>query len=154
MHAHNQPLVERATVLETLNALMRGELSAVETYRLAMELLGEKAPEALGVCLHSHDHRATRLAEHIALMGGTPLSGRNVWEAFDNLVHGGAEVITPHACFSVLEAGEDQVLTSYRAALDQVDTPGLTLLRGGLLPEQIRTHGLMSSLTRRSGGAA
>lgn len=150
MHSQNQPSIDRETVIETLNSLMRGELAAVETYRHAIARLGIDAPADLITCQQSHDQRATRLAEHLTLAGGTPVSGSGMWGAFARLVEGSAALIGPRALYAALEEGEDQGLTDYRAALDQVDAAGLTLLRGDLLPEQIRTHGLMSSLCRRN----
>lgn len=149
MSAQNQPLVQRETALETLNSLRRGELAAVETYRHAITRMGSDAPEDLKVCLHSHDQRARHLADHIALMGGTPASGSGLWGAFAGLVEGSAALMGKRAVFSTLEEGEDQGLTDYRAAIDRVDAAGLSLLRTHLLPEQIRTHGLMSLVCRR-----
>lgn len=149
MSSQKQSQVDRATAIETLNSLMRGELAAAETYRHAITHLGDEAPVDLTTCQQSHDQRATRLAEHIVLAGGTPVSGSGLWGAFARVVEGGAALIGPRALYVALEEGEDQGLTDYRAALDLVDQPGMTLLRGDLLPEQIRTHGLMSSLCRR-----
>lgn len=150
MQPQNQPQTDRENTVETLNSLMRGELAAAETYRHAIERLGADVPADLRTCLQSHDQRATRLAEHIALAGGTPVSGSGLWGAFARLVEGSAALIGPHALYAALEEGEDQGLTDYRAALDRVDAAGLTLIRSDLLPEQIRTHGLMSSLCRRT----
>lgn len=149
MSPQNQSQVDRTTAVETLNTLMRGELAAVETYRHAITHLGGEAPADLTTCQQSHDQRATRLAEHIVLAGGTPVSGSGLWGAFARVVEGGAALIGPRSLYVALEEGEDQGLTDYRAALDLVDQPGLSLLRGDLLPEQIRTHGLMTSLCRR-----
>lgn len=150
MTSQDQPLVDRDTAIETLNSLMRGELAAVETYRHAIERLGDQASGDLSICLRSHDQRATRLAEHITLVGGTPVSGSGPWGDFAQLVNGSAALIGPRALYATLEEGEDQCLTDYRAAFDRVDSAGLTLLRNDLLPEQIRTNGLISALYRRS----
>jgi hypothetical protein len=149
MPSHHPTLVEPEVAIETLNSLMRGELAAVDTYRHAIDRLAQEAPEDLRTCLQSHDRRATSLAEHITLVGGTPVSGSGLWGAFALVVEGGASLIGPRALFAALEEGEDQGLTDYRAALGRVDAAGLALLRRDLLPEQIRTHGLMSSLCRR-----
>ena len=154
MSAQNQPLVERETALETLNSLMRGELAAVDTYRHAIDQLGDAAPDDLTTALRSHDQRATRLAEHITLVGGTPVSGSGLWGAFARVVEAGASLIGPRATFAALEEGEDRGLTDYRAAIDRVDATGLALIRTYLLPEQIRTHGLMSALCRRAAADA
>ncbi len=149
MNTHNHPLVDREGALETCNSLMRGELTAAETYRQALQRLGVEAPEDLTTCLHSHDQRAALLAEHLTLAGGTPVGGRGLWSAFARLVDMGPELSGPRALYATLEDGEDQALTDYRTALANLDGPGLLLLRRELLPEQVRTHGLMSALCRR-----
>ena len=154
MQPQNHSQVEREFAIETLNALMRGELAAVDTYRHAIVRLGNEAPEDLAICLQSHDHRATRLAEHIVLVGGTPVSGSGFWGAFARVVEGSAALIGPRVLFAALYEGEDQGLTDYRAALGRVDAPALALLRTNLLPEQVRTHGLMSMLCRRTAADA
>lgn len=146
--------VDRETSLETLNSLMRGELAAVETYRHAIDRLAGEAPADLDTCLRSHDQRAVRIAEHITLAGGTPVSGSGLWGAVARAVEAGAALIGPRMLIAALEEGEDQGLTDYRAALDRLDATGLALLRTYLLPEQVRTHGLMSSLLRRSSNNA
>jgi len=192
MQPQNQAQVDQVTAIETFNSLLSGELSAVETYRQAIARLGAEAPVELSTCQQSHDLRATRMAEHIALSSGTPVTASGLlWQEFERLVKGdsvegrlaagdqaegdqatGDQVegnlaggdlatgdqaedstvpITPRALYAALEAGEDQVLTDYRAALDRVDSGGLTLIRDHLLPEQIRTHGLMSGLCRHCG---
>jgi hypothetical protein len=149
MPSQNLPLVDRVTAIETLNALMRGELIAAETYRRASAHLGVESPGELTTCLQSHDQRATLIAEYIVLAGGTPVSGNGVWEAFAHLMQRDGTPIGARSVCSVLLEGEDLGLTAYRAALGQVDQQGLILLRQDLLPEQVRTHGLMSHRSRQ-----
>lgn len=150
MPTQNQPVVEREPALEILNILMRGELAAAETYRDAITRLAGNAPDDLDTCMRSHDQRATRLATHITLAGGTPVSGSGLWGTVSQVVEAGAALIGPQVLFAALEQGEHQILTDYRTALDRIDAAGVTLIRDFLLPEQIRTHGLMFSLFRRT----
>ncbi len=150
MSSQQQPLVESATALETFTRLMRGEIAAVTTYRHVIASLNADAPTDLTTCLRSHEQRAMRLAEHIALAGGVPVSDCGLWDAFARVVESSVALLGARTLYIALEEDEDRTLTEYRAALDKLDASGLTLLRNDLLPEQIRTHGLMEALCRRS----
>jgi bacterioferritin (cytochrome b1) len=134
--------------LDALNRLMRSELAAVESYRQAIAILGERHRDELIACLQSHDQRATALAEFIVLAGGTPVSGSGPWEGLAKAVDGGpgrpGDLI-----LAALEQDEAHALLDYRTASDLLDEQGAALLRRQLLPEQIRTHGLMTACRRR-----
>jgi hypothetical protein len=146
-----KPQIDREASNKTLNVLMRGELAAAETYRHAITALASDVSSEIELCLTSHDLRAVQLAEHITLAGGTPVSGSGLWGAFARLVEGGAALLGRSSIIATLMEGEDQGLLDYRAALEQVDTGAVTMVRNDLLPEQVRTHGLMNMLARRQG---
>lgn len=133
---------------DALNFLMRGELAAAETYRHAISAItGEATAVDLNRCLRSHDLRAVRLAEHITLAGGTPLSGHGQWGAPARGPDEWAGNRTTR--LAALEEDERQGLSDYRAVLDQVDDAGVALMRQDLMPEQVRTLGIASMLCRR-----
>ena len=57
---------ESQRVVDTLNSLLRGEISAVETYRQALTKLNHSgARPELEDCHRSHEHRMATLREHI-----------------------------------------------------------------------------------------
>ena len=141
--------IDREASHKILNSLMRGELAAAETYRHAITTLASDVPLEMNLCLTSHDLRAVQLAEHITLTGGTPVSGSGLWGAFARLVEGGAALIGRSRIIAALVEGENQGLLDYRTTLEHVDAGAITLVRNELLPEQVRTHGLMIMLARR-----
>jgi demethoxyubiquinone hydroxylase (CLK1/Coq7/Cat5 family) len=133
-----------------LNALLRGEISAVETYRQAMGRV--KVPTArseLAECERSHETRVLKLKERVVALGGRPAEGSGAWGAFTKIIEGGAAVLGDKAAIAALEEGEDRGVTSYRTAMrdtDDLDDESRSLIEDELLPAQMRTHRAMSSL--------
>lgn len=105
--------VERVAVFDSL---LRGELSAVETYRQAYE----KFPlPALKDLLASHGDSAVRIRQHIERNGGEASKSSGPWGAFAKLVEGTAKVLGEAAAFKALKEGEEHGLKEYEEALPQ-----------------------------------
>ena len=105
--------VERIAVFDSL---LRGELSAVETYRQAYE----KFPlPALKELLASHGDSAVRIRQHIERNGGEGSKSSGPWGAFAKLVEGTAKVLGEAAAFKALKEGEEHGLKEYEEALPQ-----------------------------------
>ena len=70
--------------IEQLNSFLRGEMSAVETYRMALDKLDRTsaARDELLVNLKSHEDRVMALQDAIAAAGGTPAKSSGPWGAF------------------------------------------------------------------------
>lgn len=133
--------------VDTLNGFLRGEISAVETYRQAIEKLGSSPTRAqLEECRRSHEQRVAMLREHVARLGGQPASGSGAWGTFARLVEGSAKAFGERAAVSALEEGEDHGLKLYRNDLDKLDPTARQLVETDLLPAQERTHQSMSTL--------
>lgn len=134
--------------IETLNSILRGELSAVQTYDQALEKLNEDAGVAaqLRECRTSHQERVSLLQSEITRRGGEPARGSGPWGTFAKLVEGGAKAFGKKAAISVLEEGEDHGLKQYRDDLPKLDGATRSTLEGRLMSEQQRTHRTMSSL--------
>lgn len=145
----NKLQIDRESSNSALNSLMRGELAAAETYRHAIKSLASDAPLEFDLCLTSHDLRAVQLAEYVTLAGGTPVSGSGLWSAFTRLIEDTAGPYGRSNIITTLVDGENIFLLDYRAGLEHVDAGALTLVRNDLLPEQVRTHGLLNMLARR-----
>jgi rubrerythrin len=80
--------------VETLNSFLRGEISAVETYRQAIDHVSDdRIRSQLEDCLHDHEHRVDALRERVEKLGGTPIEGSGPWGAFARLVQGGAGML-------------------------------------------------------------
>lgn len=136
--------------LDQLNSFLRGELSAVETYRQAIEKFDDE-PQVLSQlqsCLRSHEQRASFLRSQIQALGGQPASDAGTWGAFAKLVQGGAKMFGKKAAIAALEEGEDHGRDDYRRDLSDLPAPLQNLVQSKLLPEQMRTHDTVSALKR------
>ncbi len=133
--------------VDTLNELLRGEFSAVETYRQAIEKLGSSSARAqLEDCHRSHEQRVAKLREQVRRLGGQPEEGSGAWGAFARLFEGGAKAFGERAAIGALEEGEDHGLKLYRDDLDKLDGSSRQLVETDLLPAQEQTHLTMSTL--------
>jgi hypothetical protein len=134
-----------------LNSFLRGELSAVETYRMALEKLDANSParNELETCMASHRDRATMLRDAIIMAEGEPATGSGPWGVFAKSVEGGARLLGDNAAISALEEGEDHGLADYKRDLDELDPESKRLVSDRLLPLQEQTHARMSALKHR-----
>lgn len=135
--------------VEKLNEFLRGEISAVETYRQALEKLSA-SPNRMQLedCWRSHEERVAKLKAQVARAGGQPAEGSGAWGAFARLVEGGAKVFGEKAAVAALEEGEDHGLKLYRDDLEELDPAARQIVQSDLLPAQERTHRTMSTLKK------
>lgn len=133
--------------IDKLNALLRGEISAVETYDQAISRL-ETVParSQLEQCRRSHERRVQRLRDTITQLGGQPSTTSGPWGGFAKFVEGGAKLLGEKAAIAALEEGEDHGLKQYRSDLNDLSGPARDIVSRELLPEQEQTHSVMSQL--------
>ncbi len=137
--------------VDKLNSFLRGEISAVETYRQALEKLQSSACRpTLEDCLRSHDYRVQLLKQEIRRRGGTPSEGSGPWGAFAKLIEGGAKLFGEKAAIAALEEGEDHGRDDYKRDVKDLDAQGKSFVEQNLLSEQLRTHQAMSNLKHAS----
>jgi uncharacterized protein (TIGR02284 family) len=140
---------EADKTVDALNGFLRGEISAVETYRQAIEKLSNSSTVGqLEDCRRSHERRVAKLRDQVAQLGGEPTKDSGAWGAFARLVEGGAKAFGERAAVAALEEGEDHGLKLYRNDLDKLDAAARQLVEADLLPEQEQTHQFMSTLKR------
>jgi len=136
-------------VISKLNSFLRGEISAVETYRQALDKVKDPSVRSqLQECEQDHEQRVELLQQRITSLGGTPdrTSGaRGVWA---KLVQGGGDLLGEKTALQALEQGEDHGLNEYRRDIDNLDGETRTWLQSNILPKAERTHGALSSLKR------
>jgi demethoxyubiquinone hydroxylase (CLK1/Coq7/Cat5 family) len=136
--------------VDQLNSFLRGEMSAVETYRQAVAALKQSAyADRITECMRSHEERVRLLEAQVQKYGGTPAKGSGPWGAFAKLVEKGASALGDKAAITVLEEGEDHGLRDYRADLSKLDEDSRRLIQQRILPEQQKTHAELSDLKRR-----
>jgi len=133
--------------VDTLNELLRGEISAVETYRQALEKLTDSPARAqLEDCRRSHEARVQKLRAEVVRLGGNPDEKSGAWGTFAKLVEGGAKVFGEKAAIAALEEGEDHGLRLYRDDIPKLDASSRALIEQDVLPAQERTHRSLSTL--------
>jgi uncharacterized protein (TIGR02284 family) len=133
--------------VDTLNELLRGEISAVETYRQALsKLTTSSARSQLEDCARSHQLRVEKLRDQVVRLGGQPDEKSGAWGAFARLVEGGAKTFGEKAAIAALEEGEDHGLKLYRGDIDKLDPASRALIEQDVLPAQEATHRSMSTL--------
>jgi uncharacterized protein (TIGR02284 family) len=137
------------TDVETLNSFLRGEISAVETYRQAIgHVTDDRIRGQLEDCLHDHEHRVESLRDRIEKLGGKPAEGSGIWGTFAKLVQAGADVLGEKTAIQALEEGEDHGLADYQRDMDKTHGEARRFVRMELLPAQKRTHERLSRLKK------
>jgi uncharacterized protein (TIGR02284 family) len=129
------------TDVNALNSLLRGEMSAIETYRQALEKAGtEPGAQDLHRCAKDHRDAADQLWHHIEQHGGKPSEGSGAWGSWAKAVEGTAKLFGNAAALKALKEGEEHGLKDYQSALENKDMAPecLALLRG--LVEKQNAH--------------
>jgi hypothetical protein len=136
--------------VDVMNSFLRGEISAVQTYRQALEKIADPGTTrtTLEECLHSHQRRVELLTSEVQRLGGSPARGSGPWGAFAKLVEGGAKLFGEKAAIAALEEGEDHGRDDYRRDLDKLDGEARASMTTKVIPEQERTHRALSDLKR------
>jgi uncharacterized protein (TIGR02284 family) len=141
--------------VDQLNSFLRGELSAVDTYRQALQKIKDPSlANTLQQCMTSHQQRADQLTQRVRALGGSPATESGVWGSFAKLITGGAALFGEKAAIAALEEGEEHGLKDYRRDLSQLDVESRRLVEMQILPEQERTHRTISSLKQGLTGMA
>jgi hypothetical protein len=136
--------------IEQLNSYLRGEMSAVETYRMALGKLDKAstARDELLINLKSHEDRVMTLQEAVVAAGGTPVTSSGPWGAFAKIVEGTAKALGEKAAIAALEEGEDHGLKDYKSDMADLDPTCRQLVVAQLIPQQQQTHDRLSALKR------
>jgi len=108
----------------TLNSLLRGEMSAIETYRQAIDkFAGDPETDQLRAFQRDHRDAADALWHHIERHGGKPSEGSGPWGSFAKAIEGAAKLLGDTAALKALKEGEEHGLKDYQDALDSGNLP-------------------------------
>lgn len=150
------PAADPSGVIDRLNSLLRGEISAAETYRNVLEKLAASGHPANAATLtemlaeHGRSHRL--LHDRITELGGTPTDNSGVWGVWAQAVQGTLTIIGGDAGgLRALREGEEHGQRDYETALNEVDAVTAQLIQDRLLPVQ-QQH--LDSLDRMLSAAA
>lgn len=136
--------------VDQLNSFLRGEISAVEAYRIALEKLSPESPHAsvLTQVMESHQRRADKLQSRIRQLGGEPSRDSGAWGAFTGAVENTAAAMGDNQSIAALESGEDHGLADYRRDIGSLSPELRGLVNAELLPAQEETHQKLSFLKK------
>src|SRR4051794_37505552 len=126
------------TRIDSLNSLLRGEISATETYNQALEKFAGKPQETeLRRLRDEHRTTANMLRQHVHGHGGEPDTDSGWWGSWAKTVEGTAKVFGETAALKALKEGEEHGVSQYKDALDDRDLSAdcKTLIRSQLLPQ-------------------
>jgi hypothetical protein len=144
------PITMNNKSIDSLNALLIGELAAIETYDQAIDKLCDDSMPILITNRTCHLDRLVQLRQRIHALGGTPISISAVWAHFAKLLAGDPELFGRESVAAALEAGEQMALANYQSQLDQLDPVSHTAVSTVLLPDQLRTlHQLVDFRSRK-----
>ncbi len=122
------------------NGLLRGELSAVETYGQAIEKFpGTSAVAELRRIRAEHSEAASRLSANVREMGGEPEKDSGAWGLFTAAVQGAANLFGADSAIESLKRGEIAGRKDYQDALldAEVMSECKEMIREELLPPVI-----------------
>jgi len=137
--------------INQLNSYLRGEISAVETYKMALTKLDYTSPLRADVeaNLRSHEERVVLLRDAILQLGGDPATTSGPWGVFAKAVEGAAKTMGDKMAITALEEGEDHGVADYKRGLDDLDPDARMLVTNQLMPLQQQSHSRMSGLKHR-----
>jgi len=132
------PSAEASRNVDQLNSFLRGEISAVETYTIALDRLKleSTARSRLDACLQSHAERVALLKARIESLGGQPAAGAGPWGAVTRAIEAGATALGDRAAIAALEQGEDHGLRDYQEDVVKLGVAARDLVIQQLLPQQ------------------
>ena len=123
--------------IDVCNSLLRGELSAVETYSQALEKFdSEIESSTLRSIQADHQHSVSRLREHLIEMEAEPATESGAWGTFAKAVEGAAKMLGESPALAALHQGEEHGIDQYEEALRNPDVMEeiKTVIRQELLP--------------------
>lgn len=136
-----------------LNRMLRGELAAVETYRMLLESLcaTSDACDELEDCLSSHEERVVVLHEAILILSGDPSPSSGLWGVFARVVARAAQAFGGTSAIAALKQGEVHGLCDYSDDLTdpELDMQIKLVVSKRLLPAQRATYERISALVHR-----
>lgn len=135
--------------IDALNALLRGELSAVEIYRYSLQQVRQPRFRAcLDDCMQSHVRRVQLLRRRIQALGGIPTRSAGTWGVFVLGTGLCADLFGTSAMIALLELGEAHGDSEYVRNLVRLDTSTRAFVEAQLLPSQMLTHEWIGELKR------
>lgn len=134
-----------------LDALLRGEISAAETYRMVIDKVVDSEQfrgqvKVLRDIQEEHGRAAQAIRDRIKELGGRASDSSGVWGALAKTVQGAMNLLGDTSGLKALKEGEEHGLKDYRSALPEVDPSSQQLINNQLIPAQQKHIDLLDQL--------
>jgi bacterioferritin (cytochrome b1) len=145
--------------LEQLNSFLRGEISAAETYRMAIDKVSESDKSQfsnLGLLREiqeEHGRAAQALRDRIRELGGEASDSSGAWGVWAKTVQGTMSLFGDSSALKAIKEGEEHGLKDYQSGLDHIDPTSAELIANQLIPAQQRHINLLDQLIGSVGTA-
>lgn len=142
--------------IDQLNSLLRGEISAAETYRMAIDKLADNATSSAGLLREiqeEHGRAAQGIRDRIREIGGEASDSSGAWGAWAKVVQGTMNLLGDASSLKALKEGEEHGLKDYEDAVEKVDATSAQLIQNQLMPAQHRHIDLLDQLINAVGRA-
>ena len=140
---------DSSQVVDQLNSLLRGEISAAETYRMAIDKLSADHSSELGLLREiqeEHGRGAQSLRDRIRELGGEASDASGAWGVWAKMVQGMAEFFGDVSSLKALKEGEEHGLKDYEEATEKVDVTSRQLIQNQFVPAQQRHIAVLDQL--------
>jgi hypothetical protein len=108
--------------IDRCNELLRGEISAVETYAIAIRRFSEEAAiPTLRSIRDDHADSVELLRGSVARLGGTPTTDSGAWGGFAQTVEKAASLLGDGTALEALRQGEKHGVRQYEDAIADED---------------------------------
>ena len=123
--------------IDIFNTLLRGEISAVETYTQAIETFDiDGTDTALQRIREDHQQNVFELNKFITEANAEPSNDSGTWGGFTQALEGVATLLGESPALKILQIGEEHGISQYESALANVDVSeaAKSLIKRTLLP--------------------
>ena len=149
---------ESDEAIRQLNSFLRGEISAAETYRMAIDKAGDSEKNAANLGLlremqEEHGRAAQAIRDRIRELGGEPSDSSGAWGAWAKFTQGTANLFGDASSLKSLKEGEEHGLKDYEEGIDDIDATSAELVQNQLIPAQQRHINLLDQLINAVGTA-
>ncbi len=135
--------------VEELNELLRGEISAVETYNQAIEKFGSSTSASfLREARDDHKANVEDIRKKVLNLGGKPSEGSGAWGVWAEAVVGGAKVFGEKSALMALKQGEEHGVNEYQEMLTDNDVSAEMKkdIKDEYLPKQVEHLSKLTAL--------
>jgi bacterioferritin (cytochrome b1) len=145
------------TAIDPLNSLLRGEISAAETYRMAIDRVAGSDSPANAALLREiqeeHGRAAQALRDRIRELGGQATESSGAWGAWAKTVQATMNLFGDSSSLKALKEGEEHGLKDYNDAGSALDATSQELVQNQLIPQQRRHIDLLEQIINAMGNS-